>query len=248
MTILVLRPSPAGEALVELLRQHKINACHTPLIEFGEGRELNRLQNKLSRLNAGDLLFVVSKQAVNYADKALSNAGADWPKNIRYFAIGRTSAEALSLATGCGVSYPKDREISEHLLELTELQRIEGKNALILRGNGGRALLAEQLSLRGANVEFCECYQRKEIHYEPDRLIALWRQREVKTIVATSTEIIKKLYALMDVQKKPNNGWLLNCRLIVVSERTALSARELGWNNIKIADNADNISLLAALK
>ncbi|MEN1374970.1 uroporphyrinogen-III synthase, partial [Pseudomonas aeruginosa] len=42
--------------------------------------------------------------------------------------------------------------------------------------------------------------------------------------------------------------WLLRCRLLVVSERLAKLARELGWQDIKVADNADNDALLRALQ
>ncbi|MCO1631926.1 uroporphyrinogen-III synthase, partial [Escherichia coli] len=38
------------------------------------------------------------------------------------------------------------------------------------------------------------------------------------------------------------------CRLLVVSERLAKLARELGWQDIKVADNADNDALLRALQ
>jgi uroporphyrinogen-III synthase len=43
-------------------------------------------------------------------------------------------------------------------------------------------------------------------------------------------------------------NWLLHCRLLVVSERLANQARELGWQDIRIADNADNDALLRALQ
>jgi uroporphyrinogen-III synthase len=68
----------------------------------------------------------------------------------RYFAIGRTTALALHTVSGADVRYPLDREISEVLLQLPELQTIAGKRALILRGNGGRELLGETLRERGA--------------------------------------------------------------------------------------------------
>lgn len=56
--------------------------------------------------------------------------------------------------SGCNIHYPLDREISEVLLQLPELQNIAGKRALILRGNGGRELIGETLTARGADVGF----------------------------------------------------------------------------------------------
>lgn len=245
MAVLVTRPSPFGESLVQLLNRNGIKAWHTPLIQFVDGQELGEFPQKLLYLNSGDLLFVVSQQAVQYANQALSKARINWPTNIQYFAIGQATANALHQATGCPVNYPKDREISEHLLQLSELQEVNGKNALILRGNGGRELLANQLRLRGVDVTFCECYQRQIIDYSQTELFAVWQEQRINTLVITSAEMLQRIYALVE---EKNKSWLLNCRLIVVSERIALLANRLGWNNIKIADNADNISLLAALK
>lgn len=36
--------------------------------------------------------------------------------------------------------------------------------------------------------------------------------------------------------------------LVVVSERTATLARDLGWRTIRVADNADNDALIRALQ
>ncbi|WP_438895058.1 uroporphyrinogen-III synthase, partial [Bacillus cereus group sp. BC243] len=85
--------------------------------------------------------------------------GLNWPTAPRYFAIGRSTALALHTVSGSDVRYPLDRETSEVLLQLPELQTLIGKRALILRGNGGRELLGETLRERGADVTFCECYQ-----------------------------------------------------------------------------------------
>jgi uroporphyrinogen-III synthase len=129
-----------------------------PLIEFTPGRELPALGDQLARLGPDDLLFALSQHAVEFAH-ALAATGPALA-HTRYFAIGRTTALALHTVSGQHIRYPLDREISEVLLQLPELQNIAGKNALILRGNGGRELLGATLTERGARVTFCECYQR----------------------------------------------------------------------------------------
>lgn len=158
------------------------------------------------------------------------------------------SRDALALHTvsGYDIRYPLDREISEVLLQLPELQNIAGKRALILRGNGGRELLGETLAARGADVTFYECYQRSAKPYDGAQEAMRWQSRGVTTIVVTSGEMLQQLNALIPQWYREN--WLLRCRLIVVSERLAHLARELGWQDIKVADNADNDALLRALQ
>ncbi|MNB95592.1 uroporphyrinogen-III synthase [compost metagenome] len=58
--------------------------------------------------------------------------------------------------------------------------------------------------------------------------------------------MLQQLYALIPEWYRTN--WLLHCRLIVVSERLAGLAQELGWQDIRVADNADNDALLRALQ
>jgi uroporphyrinogen-III synthase len=41
---------------------------------------------------------------------------------------------------------------------------------------------------------------------------------------------------------------LLRCNLVVVSERLATLARRLGWQDVRVADNADNDALIRALQ
>lgn len=246
MNILVTRPSPAGEQLVSRLRTLGQVAWSFPLIEFSPGRELSTLADSLYALQEGDLVFALSQHAVEFAHAQLQQESRRWPTAPRFFAIGRTTALALHTVSGIDVRYPLDREISEVLLQLPELQTVAGKRALILRGNGGRELLGETLTARGAEVTFCECYQRCAKYYDGAEEAMRWHQRGVDTLVVTSGEMLQQLWSLIPQWYREN--WLLRCRLLVVSERLANLARELGWQEIRIADNADNDALLRALQ
>jgi len=73
-----------------------------------------------------------------------------------------------------------------------------------------------------------------------------WHARGISTLVVTSGEMLQQLYTLMPDWYREN--WLLRCRLLVVSERLANLAREMGWQNIRVAANADNDALLRALQ
>ena len=55
MSILVTRPSPAGEELVSRLRTLGQVAWSFPLIEFSPGRELATVASRLSALTENDL-------------------------------------------------------------------------------------------------------------------------------------------------------------------------------------------------
>lgn len=246
MTILVTRPSPAGEELVSRLRALGQVAYSFPLIEFSPGRQLNQLPERLAALSPDDFVFVLSKHVVHYANPLLRHNNLSWPEHLSWFAIGRATALAFHTVSHLPVRYPLDRETSEVLLQLPELQNVAGKRALILRGNGGRELLGETLTARGAKVEFCECYQRNAKIYDGTEEAFRWRERGIKTLVVTSGEMLRQLYAL--VPEWYRNDWLLHCQLVVASERLAIAARDLGWQDIRIADNADNDALLRALQ
>lgn len=246
MTILVTRPSPAGEQLVcRLIAQGRF-AYHAPLISFSSGADLSKLPHALAQLNEGDLVFALSQHAVSYANTIINQIGLQWPAHLSYYAIGRTSGQALQQACAFPVEYPRERETSENLLLMPALQRLAGKQVLIMRGNGGRELLADTLAERGAMVKKYECYQRTPVHYDGHEQSAHWQHAGVDTLVITSGEMLQRLYAL--VPDNSRSSWLLRCQLIVASERLATLAQKLGWISIRVADNADNEALIRAIQ
>lgn len=68
---------------------------------------------------------------------------------------------------------------------MRQLQDVEGKNILILRGVGGRELINSHLTNLGANVQYLEVYQRHLIPI-PSHSFEEWRQKGVDTVVVTS--------------------------------------------------------------
>lgn len=246
MTILVTRPTPAGERLVNRLRALGQIAYYAPLIDFTPGCDLPKLPLTLQQLNIADLVFVLSQHSVNYADSIMKRARLTWPTHLAYYAIGGASGLALHRISNLPVAYPHEREVSETLLMLPGLQKLDGKQALILRGNGGRRLLGDTLRERGAVVSYYECYQRSPVYYDGNEQSIYWQWAGIDTLVVTSGEMLQQLYTL--VPDYYRSLWLLHCCLVVVSERLAILAQDLGWSTIRVADSADNDALIRVLK
>ncbi len=246
MTILVTRPLPEGDELVTRLRESGKTAWSMPLIDFIPGRDLAALSGLLASLQPGDMLFALSQHAVRYTRQILGQTDARWPVSVNYYAIGYKTAQLLQQASFQPVVWPIEQATSENLIKLLPLSQLKNKKALILRGNGGRNLLAKILSAHGADVKNVECYQRCATIYQGAVEGRRWRQRQITTLVVTSGEMLQLLWKLFP--ETDRERWLLHCRLIVVSTRLATLARGLGWRDIKVAGGADNDTLLQALQ
>ena len=138
MAVLITRPDQRGEQLAKMLAEAGVFAIHAPLFEIQAGNDLNELPNKLSQLKAGDLVFAVSKSAVDFAQQTLQNTGFAWHKELQFFAVGRRTAQHFASQAEVSVRYPTTQETSEGLLDLPQMQQLDGKRILILRGNGDR--------------------------------------------------------------------------------------------------------------
>lgn len=138
---------------------------------------------------------------------------------------------------------PSDRFDSESLLALPELTDLRGRSVLIVRGSGGRDLLGTTLVERGAEVAYAEVYCRVLPQTNPTALLARWSD-DVELVTATSGEVLANLTTLVGEAGRPR---LLATPLVVVSERTAAWARDLGFARVECAERASDGAVLAAL-
>ncbi|WP_116474642.1 uroporphyrinogen-III synthase [Zobellella maritima] len=242
MTPLVVRPEPQSESLCRQLAAAGHQPVTCPLLDFAAGRDISRLGPKLALCGPRDYVIAVSVQAVTFADNALKSQNRPWP-DTHYIAVGEATAQAFASIGIRRVSVPDDPR-SEGIIALPELQQPAGRQVIILRGDGGRDLIAPTLEAWGARVRYCEVYRRQ---YRPDPdggLVKGWQRQGVDSIIVTSGGLLNHLFQLAATRAK---DWLLSRLLIVPSERVAQAAKTLGFTLVINAEGASNQALLKAL-
>ncbi|OCG01167.1 uroporphyrinogen-III synthase [Gilliamella sp. wkB112] len=234
--IIVTRPSPEGEVLTTQLNQANFPAIHLPLFDITAGNDLVNLQQQLNQLLPLDIVIISSPQITYIIKNNLANLSL--PKHVRYFAIGEKSAKLFGQLTKQSISYP-EQENSEGLLQLLAHESLKNHNILILRGNTGRQLLMESLTLQQAKVKLIECYRRQPITYSNNILA---NNIDKQIIIVTSIENLLQLETYCQIAHKRQ------VNLIVTSERIFSHAKQLKWQKILLVASAHNQDLLTAIR
>ena len=237
--VLVTRPQDQAEPLCRLIDAAGGRPLRFPGIAILPARDPADVVHLLAA--DWDLLIFVSRNAVEYSLPLFP--GGRLPASVAVAAVGQATASALSAVGREADLMPEHRYDSEGLLELPELRRMSGKRVLIVRGNGGLAVLGDTLRDRGAQVDYAEVYRRESPQIE----IAPWIERlrdEVDLVTATSAEIVQNLYRAFG----PHGRALLVERpLVVVSARIAEAAEQLGFKCVRTAERADDQAILKVL-
>lgn len=114
------------------------------------------------------LVMFVSPSAVAALDLAVGRPWPDWPPSVAAACVGPATAQALRERGVVDVIAPaadSERFESEALWPLLAARGPwAGAEVLILRGDGGRDWLAEQLTASGARVRALSVYQRQRPH------------------------------------------------------------------------------------
>lgn len=231
--VLLTRPLHKNHSLSKLLNAHGFETLSCPLIQ------VTSLQDKglADKLNFSDIVIAVSANAISSAIGQVQQ----WPERD-YIAVGKATAQAFS-EQDINATSPNDPR-TEGLLELPLLKQPVGKNVVILRGNGGRETLAQQLRSRGATVTYSELYRRDSIQ-QAKNVIEQWQHQGITTIVVTSAEILQ---ILLEIVNNGYQAWLAEITVIVPSTRVAEIACQENVPNIRIANGADNQAILNELK
>jgi uroporphyrinogen-III synthase len=154
--ILVTRPRELAAGLAALIARRRRRAVLYPAIEILDPRRPQ------PRARAARARWRVRSRGVREPERGAQGARAARRAVARaHRRRGRRhAARALEERGMRDVIAPEGRADSEALLELPALQRMQGLRVLIVRGEGGRELLARELAARGARVEIAECYRR----------------------------------------------------------------------------------------
>ena len=234
--IVVTRPAHQSAHLAELIRAAGGIAILFPVIEIFEMDDLRPLLALIERLDEFDLAIFISPNAVNKAMN-LIKARRALPPHLKLAAIGRSSVQELRHFGLTGVITPTARFDSEALLELPVLQDVAAKRIVIFRGDGGRELLGNTLTARGAAIEYAECYRRGRSRLDAAPLLKAWARNELHAVTVTSRE---GLHNLFDLVGKVGQSWLKKTPLFVPHPRIEQAARELGLASVVLTAQGDD--------
>jgi uroporphyrinogen-III synthase len=241
--VVVTRPLEQSEGLCALIEAAGGHPLRFPLLAIEPCVDQQRVAGMLQHPEAWDWLIFVSANAVRYA----AVLGCRWPvlpTRTLVAAVGRGTADAL-LACGATVDLqPKAQFNSEALLDAPPFGRVAGQRILIVRGCGGRELLAETLRARGATVDYAEVYRRVPVLAETSSLLRAWREGGVDAVTLTSGEGLHHLAGLLGA---PNADLLAKTPLAVMGGRIAAMARDLGCQRLAVATEASDQGLCDAL-
>jgi len=249
--VVVTRPRAQADALAQAVSASGRTAVLLPLLEISPVEDTAPLRAALAELDRFALVTFVSPNAI---DAAFAHIDA-WPVAVPVAIVGDGSRAALARhgVTGdaCTIFSPADsaHSDSEHLLQRLDLASYAGKRVLIVRGDGGRELLADALRAAGARVEPVAAYRRATPVLTAElaaRLRALLAQPN--DWIITSSEALRGLAGLVQaIDDDALMARLQQQRLIVPHARIAQTARDLGLEHVLLTGSGD-ARLLAALQ
>lgn len=241
--VLVTRPAHQAGPLAERIAALGGTPVLLPTLEIADPADPAALDTGLARL--GDFAFAVfvSPNAVRAVFARLRIQ--ELPPTLRLAAVGQGTRRALNEAGARNVLAPTERFDSEALLDLLPEAAVRGRRVAIMRGAGGREWLGEELSRRGAEVTALECYRRLPPRTVDATALAQLVEGKIDIVTATSVEGLRNLARIAG----PAGLAILRSRpLLVVGERQAEAARELGFHaGLHTATRADDEAIVTAL-
>lgn len=242
-TVLVTRPAGQADELLAALTRLGVRATHLPMLELEAIEPLAPSDHQcvLDFDRYAHVIFV-SANAARFGMACVEDYWPQLPDGQRYWAVGVSTAEALE-RFHVSAMYPQTMN-SEGLLELMATQEMTDQRVLLVKGEGGRSLIEESLTARGASVDSLRCYRRGPVDYDMSTLQSL-RENPPDLVLVSSGEGLDCLNRLLQPREHTN---LTQTALIVPSQRVATQASESGWHHIICASSAADAAMLASTK
>ncbi len=232
--VLVTRPLAQSAKMASLIDEAGGQAICFPVIHIEPLPATDWLTDNLDQ---ADWLIFVSRNALESFVSGWSEA---LPSQLKLAAVGDATASAMQ-AAGLSVDCQPQRSTgSDGLLQMPEMQDVDGQKMIIVRGQGGRERLADTLKARGASIDYMEVYRRDLP--SPDRQDCIHAMYADK-LVCTSAAGIDNLCRLLSEFKAE----LLYKPLVVVSDRLKQHAHGLGFRWVEVSDNASDSAVLQTL-
>ncbi len=253
LRVLITRPEAQAGHWQQLLQGRGASTLRLPLLDIvplteADGPAWQAIKSRVMDISRYQHAIFVSQNAARYGLEWLDRYWPQLPLGLTCYAVGSATARALRgplQQLGGRLISAGGSMNSEALLALPQLQDIEQQQVVIFRGQGGRPLLAETLTQRGARVDYCELYQRRlpDTDALPQLLAAEWG-RSGDLVSVHSGETLANWCRL--VESAGQSQWK-QLPLLVPGERVAEQARMQGFTHVIQSENASDDTMLASL-
>lgn len=219
LSIVVTRPADQADRQLQLIQTKGGNAHHLALIQ------IEPLQAPNPDLESYQLVIFISPNAVTHSQPILAQLTS--MRNIPVAVIGKGTAWAFEQIFQRPADITPEKEFnSAGLLKTAALQDMQDKRVLIVRGEGGREELAQGLTERGASIDYLEVYRRVTPTDLENSIGNLLKESTFQTLIITSGEALQNLVTASSEQQRKT---LMNFQLVVINERLAGLAKQLGF-------------------
>ena len=237
--IVLTRPAGQSDALAARIRAAGGEVLMLPLLAIAPPQHALEAEDFRAMLSRADEVIFISPNAVRMALQLVP--AQDWPGACGLVAVGAGTARVLQEAGLERARAPAEGADSEAVLAMPEFQSPLGRHMLLVRGEGGRELLAQTLIERGAVVEHAVVYRR--VAMPPD--VAALQQWGASVWVITSSEALR---VLLDAARDDADlAWLHQQHFVFAHPRIARQAAMLGLNHGMMAPSPEDGAVFAAL-
>jgi len=241
ITVVVTRPRAQAARFATLASEAGATPLLLPALEI-EPVEIDAGARARLAPDSFDWTIYTSANSVESSLRQLPR-----PTRTRIAAVGRGTARALAEHGVVVHAVPATTADSEGLLALDAFASVAGRRILILKGEGGRTLLREELERRGAAVVTGDLYRRVRAAPDAVALADLGRALDSGAVVVAVTSA-ESLAALLAAIPDARLSRLRDATLLVPGERVAAAARTQHWRGaVHVASSAEDAAMAAAL-
>jgi uroporphyrinogen-III synthase len=236
--VLVTRPAHQSQQLCECLLEAGFKPITFPTIDIVPLPIDHYKKHTLENISTFDFVLFISANAVHQviAYKTL------WPsENTRYIAIGPSTAEAMVASLAITPDFISSKPFSSEQLMTQLPSQLADKRILIIKGEGGRDFLANELKNKDMIVKTLDTYRRSL----PTNIAPHFKHSDIAYITITSILALKNLTLLL---QDDFSTMAKRCVFVLFSERIEQYAKQIGCTHTIVSNNANNDSLVQAIK
>ena len=233
--MVITRPAGTAASLVRQVRRAGGVPLLLPGLALRGAPDAAAARAQLQLALGDDMLIFGSPAAVRFAAALapLQTAAAVW-------AIGQATARALRRH---GVAQPHAPQDSEGLLAESAWRDLRGRRVALIGAPGGRGVLCDQLTARGAQWRELHVYRRVAARLDRRHVEALQQLPASALVLLSSAQALDHLCQYLPPAALAR---LLAATAVVSSERLATAARAAGFARIVTAASALSADLLGA--